>query len=175
MSCILICTPLSPDLCIKHGFNLRISKYIFFYHQVNEGKKADPKISLQQSCTETLRSSSLQTMGNLTRAGFRRKLSIANGYLETVNKLDSESPTLLLGNCERQIITVLLAGSVRLPSRHCSLRDPVKSGHPQRKRGYWGRACCPRPAMFQITAVDSPPSGQGPPGPPPLRATALNP
>lgn len=114
-------------------------------------------------------------MGNLTRAGFRRKLSIANGYLETVNKLDSESPTLLLGNCERQIITVLLAGSVRLPSRHCSLRDPVKSGHPQRKRGYWGRACCPRPAMFQITAVDSPPSGQGPPGPPPLRATALNP
>lgn len=34
-----------PDLYIKHGFNLRISKYIYiFYHQVNEGKKTDPKI-----------------------------------------------------------------------------------------------------------------------------------
>lgn len=87
-----------PDLYIKHGFNLRIAKYIYiFYHQVNEGKKLTPKyISLQQlTCTETLKISlSLQIMRKLN-AGYLN-YTLQDGYSETVNiKLDSETPKFL--------------------------------------------------------------------------------
>lgn len=87
-----------PDLYIKHGFNLRIAKYIYFSTtKLMKEKKLTPKyISLQQlTCTETLKISlSLQIMRKLN-AGYWND-TLQDGYSETVNiKLDSETPKFL--------------------------------------------------------------------------------
>lgn len=116
-----------PDLYIKHGFNLRISKYIYFSTTklMKEKKLTQKYISLQQlTCAQTLKISlSLQVRGKLWVVLYGN-YTLQDGYSETVNiKLDSETPKFLCrANANvRSSPGVLLVDSCAVVTAHSAL------------------------------------------------------